>query len=877
MDHARWERIQQLFHAAADMPDADRQGYLRAECDDDAELIARVQAMLDEDAVAGSLLEREVADVAGEVLGRRDALPFTELGPYRIKKLLGEGGMGIVYLAERADLGNLTAIKVLRDAWVSPGRRERFAAEQRTLAQLSHPAIARIYDADSLPEGTPWFVMEYVEGVPITEYCRTHATSIDGRLELFRRVCEAVQHAHAQAVIHRDLKPSNILVKGDGTVKLLDFGIAKHLDDVDATIDQTRTGFRMMTPAYAAPEQIRGDRVGIRTDVYALGVILYELLAGRPPFDLSGCSPAEAVLILLNQEPERPSAAVARPGESRPKSRSGSRTVWSDLDVLCATAMHKDQARRYQTVDALIRDIDRYFAGEPLEARPDAVGYRLGKLIRRHRAGVVTAALVLAAIVGLVVFYTLRLTSARNAAVAEAARTRRIQSFTMSLFEGGDAEAGPADDLKVVQLVDHGLREARALDAEPEAQAELYATLGAIYEKLGKLDQADSLLKSALDQRRKLFGSDHPAIAESLVALGLLRSDQARLDEAERLVRDGLEMTRRTQPSGHPSVARATTALGQVLENRGDYKRAIEVLEQAVALQSGPNAPAADLSASLTELANCRFYTGDYDVSESLNRRVLEIDRRIYGDRHPHVADDLINLGAIKLNVGRYHEAEGYDRDALAILEGWYGNDHPETASAMTLLGRALVAQERYDEADGMLRNALAIQERVYGPVHPRVASALNEIAAVAMKRGKLDEAESDYLRMIDIYRRVHGDGHHLVALGMANLASVYLERNQFARAEPVLREVVARYARARPVDDLNAGIARIKLGRALIGQGRFAEGRDESLAGYELVSAKADPGVKWLRAARADLVKAYEALGEPENAGRFREKQSAP
>jgi serine/threonine-protein kinase len=680
-------------------------------------------------------------------------------------------------------------------------------------------------------------------------------------------------------VIHRDLKPSNILVKRDGTVKLLDFGIAKHLDAGDATADLTRTGFRMMTPAYASPEQIRGDRAGIRTDVYALGVILYELMAGRPPFDLSDCTPAEAFSIILNQEPERPSVVAGRLGSLGPKGRSASKTSWADLDVLCATAMHKDETRRYPTVDSLIRDVDRYFAGEPLDARPDAFGYRLGKLIRRNRTAVVTTALVLATIVALVVFYTVRLTSARNGALAESARAQRIQRFTMSLFQGSDADtdAGPAEDLKVVQIVDRGLREARALDAEPEVQAELYATLGAIYERLGKLDQADTLLQSALAQRRKLFRDDHPAIAESLVALGLLRSDQAQLDEAERLVREGLEMTRRTEPSNHAAIARATTALGQVLENRGDYEQAITVLEQAVALQSGPNASQADLSASLTELANCRFYTGDYESSETLNRRVLEIDRRIYGDRHPHVADDLINLGAIQFNVGRYPEAEAYDRQALAILKNWYGDDHPETASALTLLGRALVAQERYDEAAGMLRGALAIQERVYGPVHPRVASALNELGAVAMRQGRLDDAEATYRRMIDIYREVHGDGHHLVALGMANLASVYLERKEFARAEPVLREVVARYSRAQPVDELNAGIARIKLGRALLGQRRFAEARDESLAGYGIVSAKADPGVKWLRAARADLVKAYEALGEPEKAAPYREKQPAP
>jgi len=866
MDPARWERIQALFHDAVELPASQREAFLERAAGGDESLVADVQRLLDEDARASPLLDSDVARVAGELLGaeRSPAPAPSAVGPYRIVRVLGEGGMGVVYLAERDDLGHQVAIKVLRDAWLSPARRERFAVEQRTLAQLNHPLIARLYDADTLADGTPYFAMEYVDGEPLTDFCRRHATSIPRRLELFRAVGEAVLHAHRHAVIHRDLKPSNILVKEDGSVKLLDFGIAKHLEGVDARADRTRTGLRLMTPAYAAPEQVRGEGVGMHSDVYSLGVILYELLTGELPHDPGKEPPADIL---------RPSVEARR----RNAAPETSRASWADLDVLCLTAMHADVERRYPSVEALIRDIDHFLKHEPLEARPDTFGYRAARFVGRHRHAVAATVVAAAVLAGVVGFYTVRLAGARTVAVEEAARTQRIQRFMMHVFEGGDADAGPADDLKVVELIDRGLREARALDAEPGVQAELYATLGAIYGNLGNLDQAETLLQSALDQRRKLFADDHPAIAESLVALGLLRADQARLDEAERLVREGLEMTRRTRPSGHPEVARATSALGRVLEDRGDYEGAIELLEQAVALQSGPDAPPSDLAASLTELANSHFYAGDYDVSESLNRRVLELDRRIYGDRHPHVADDLINLGAIQFNTGRYPEAEALDREALAILQAWYGDDHPETASALTILGRALVMQERHDEADEMLRRALSIQERVHGPVHPRVASALNEIGAVAMRRGRLDESEAIYRRMIDIYRDVHGDEHPLVALGTANLASVYLERKDFARAEPLLRDVVARYTRVRSVDDLNAGIARIKLGRALLGQGRFTEARDESLAGHDIVSAKADAGVSWLRAARADLVKAYEALGEPAQAAPFREKPPAP
>jgi eukaryotic-like serine/threonine-protein kinase len=296
------------------------------------------------------------------VLGGREApAPFRQLGSYRITRVLGEGGMGVVHLAEREDLGTCVAIKVLRDAWVSPTRRARFATEQRTLGQLNHRFIARLYDAGTLDDGTPWFAMEYVEGMPLCEYCDHAGHSLQQRLLLFRDVCEAVQHAHQHLVVHRDLKPSNILVTTDGRVKLLDFGVAKHLDPLESPVDQARTILRWMTPAYAAPEQVRGEPPGVHTDVYSLGVILYELLTGRRPCDLSDRTPVEGARIVVEEEPSKPSQVAS--GE-RP-SLAG-KAAWKDLDVLCLTAMHKDVQRRYATVDALRSDVERFVGGEPL-------------------------------------------------------------------------------------------------------------------------------------------------------------------------------------------------------------------------------------------------------------------------------------------------------------------------------------------------------------------------------------------------------------------------------------------------------------------------------------------------------------------------------
>ena len=880
MDSAHWKKIQELFHAAADLPPQEQPTFLKNACGDNDALAAEVLALLTEDSQGSSLLDRDVAHIAGQVFdeSRAPSLSFKEFGPYRIKQMLGEGGMGVVYLAERTDLGAQVAIKFLRDAWLSPARRERFASEQRTLAQLNHSSIARLYDADTLDDGTPWFVMEYVEGVPLTDYCRQNHCSIERRLQLFRAVCQAVLYAHQHAVIHRDLKPSNILVKSDGSVRLLDFGIAKQIENLEAPVEQTRDGLRLMTPAYASPEQFRGERVGIRADVYSLGVILYELLAGRLPFDFSNRSAIEAETIIAGHAPEKPSSVASRAKKSQfatdARTPLPSKSAWADLDVLCLTAMHKDEARRYQSVEALIRDIDHYLKGEPLEARPDSLRYRAGKFVRRNRRSVIAAAAVATLIVGVVIFFTARLAIARNAALAEAARTQRIQQFMANLFQGGDEAAGPSDDLRVITLLDRGVQEARALDADPQVQSELYQTLGEIYQKLGKLDQADSLMRSALDERKSIFGADSREVAESLVALGLLRADQAKLDDAERLVRDGLAMSKRHLPSNHPDVVKATAALGKVLEDRGEYDQAIQVLNEAVRLQSSGAADATvtpELASSLSELANTHFYAGHYGASEALNERVLGMNRQLYGERHPLVADTLINLGAIQLDLGHYQEAEALDRQALEIDRAFYGNDHPETASAMSILGRALVHEQRYDEATDLLQQSLAIQERVYGKVHPRVATVLNDLGSAALAQGKLDDAEADFQRMADICRQVYGDKHYLVATALSNLASVDMERKQYSRAEEIYRDVVRRYTEALSPSHPNTGIARIKLGRSLLRQQRYTEAEVESRAGYEILIKQTNPTISWLQNARQDLAEEYTALGRPADTAKFK------
>lgn len=558
-----------------------------------------------------------------------DQIPFDDFEHYHLLRPIGKGGMGEVFLAEDQAGGRFVAIKFLREVRAETRLRERFAREIKYQAQLEHPCIARVYDAGLHPSGTPYFVMEYVEGKPINEYCQDGRLSLKQRLQLFRSVCEAVQYAHGRAVIHLDLKPANILIARNGTPKLLDFGIARHLETVDQPVNQTQP---LCTPAFAAPEQILRRPVGTYTDVYALGLVLYELLAGKPAYDLDGCTPGQAeAIITAAREPAKPSLAPARVDAAR--------SSWNDLNVLCLKALKKDPQGRYHLALELVQDIDHFLLLEPLNARSDTLGYRAAKFLRRNGRAVFVSAAVCLALAGLTAFYTVRLAKARDAAVLQALHTQRIQRFMISMF-GADHNAGPGDDLRVVDVLDTAVQQAGKLNQDPGMQAQLYETLGGIYQSLGKYDRAQSLLQSSLERRRFAFGPDSSDFAGSLVALSFLRIDQAQFQDAERLARRAVAIYRRRLPRDDQKLGTALAALGSALEHRGAYNEAIQALNESVRIHSLPSGDPADLSDSLVYLANTQHFLGRDAIAESLQRRVLSIERAIYGDRHPAIAED---------------------------------------------------------------------------------------------------------------------------------------------------------------------------------------------------------------------------------------------
>lgn len=813
MEPVRFAAVQALFERALDQPAAARLAFVRQACGDDTALALEVEALLRADAQP-SVVDQSTPDVAQMLLGG-DAQPspaHLALGPYRLGDKLGEGGSGVVYLAERDDIGSRVAIKILRDAWVSPARYERFVTEQRTLAKLAHPAIARIVDA-GVQDGAPWFAMELVEGLPLDEYCRRHTPGLPTCLALVSQLCRAVQYAHERLLVHRDLKPSNVLIQADGTPKLLDFGIAQQIEGLDGGAVHTGP-LRFLTPQYAAPEELRGEPAGVRADVYSLGVMLAEVVA---------------------------------PIRSRLP-----RWTQADLDVVIATATNSEVDARYATVDAMARDLDGILRSLPLAARPATIGYRTWKFAIRHRRRIAAAATVVAVLAGLTLFYTRRLAVAQQELASASARTSRLLAFVLNLFEGASGGAPPAE-LRVTSLLEQGEREARSLSADPVVQGELLATLGGIYLELGDYDRAERLVADALAARRAASGPTHPDTLATQLSLGDVRLAQARLDDALALTSEAHTLANRDLPPNHPLHAKALLTLGRVQRDRGDYAAAVGSLEAAAARYERLPDAHLDLADSLTALSDTQFYAGNLEVSERLNLRALGLLRAARGPTHPDIAHALLTNGAIHSRNGRNAEAEAVCREALTIFEQWYGADHPETASALTILAQEISGQQRDEEALPLLRRALAIQQRTLGPSHPRTAFVHNTLGVAAFKLKDWETAVRAFTAAADGYGRTQGR-HYQQGVSISNLGSVYLAHGDNRRAEPHFIEALRIQGESLPPDHREIGAVLAKLGRAQLRQRRSREAEPHLVRAIQILEKQPGPESTWLRSAREDL-----------------------
>lgn len=851
MNLPRWDRVQQAFESVVELSGVSREARMASINEDDPDLAAALAKLLEADAEP-SLLDASLTALAENAL-RHDhvgALVEGQIGPYKLLRVLGEGGMGVVYLAERLHIGGFVAIKILRDAWMSPMRRERFRMEQQTLARLNHPNIAQIYDAGDLEDGTPWFVMEYVEGTGLTAWVDAHRSPLRTVVDLIRQVTGAVAHAHRHAIVHRDLKPSNILVTEAGEVKLLDFGIVKDLSD-QGTSERTSDGLRLMTPAYAAPEQVRGGSIGLFTDIFSLGVLLYELLTEDVPH-------------VGPDKPARKPSLMARSATKRDRLHLTGEE-WSDLDVICLTALQPDPERRYASADAFLQDLDAFQHGRVISARPSNFLYITSKFIQRNRVLVAVASVALLLLVAIGIVSTVRITHARDAALEQVVRMNRLQSFTESLFDGGSPSEGPSAELSIATLLRRGEIEAEGMHDDPRLQANMFATLGGVFQRLGQLDRADVLLQRALKERLASFGRDDGQYTESLVDMGLLRRDQRRMDEAEDLIRQALALQQKAATTSS-AENHSLWALSSVLTLRGKYAESQRVLEKILAGEQRPGrAETQQFADGLAQLADVRFYLGDYSRSSELNREALAIYRRTAGDGHPVVAHVDSSLGHIAFDQGHFSDAEGEFRKSLALDERWYGPTNPAVAEDLTALARVFSATSRAEEARATLLRALAIQQRSYGHDHSSVAVILNDLGSLAYKRDQDDEAEADFREALGIWRKTYGDHHQFVGLCFANLTGVFIDRKDYTEAERMARQALATYQETLPADHVKVAIIHVKLGRILLREHKLAEAEQETRKGYLYFVSHANGEPSYLAGARKDLLEIAAAEHKPE------------
>ncbi len=796
MNKERWQQIQNVFHEAVELPQSDQVSFVKIACQGDDELLSEIMAMLEQDADGNSLLDRGLASVADGAISS-PGMPFKEFGPYRIVRLLGEGGMGMVYLAERADLASWVAIKILRDAWLSPARRERFASEQRTLAQLNHPSIGRLYDSATLEDGTPYFVMEYVDGTPLTEYCRERKCTVDERLRLFRSVCEAVQHAHSHAVIHRDLKPSNILVKSDGSVRLLDFGIAKQLESLELPVDQTMTGLRLMTPAYAAPEQIRGERVGIQTDVYSLGVILYELLTGQLPFDLSGLTPSEAANNIAEQTSiTPPSAVVMRPLSGSPSSIS--KAAWADLDVLCLTAMHADSERRYRSTEALMRDVYHYLNHEPLEARPDTIGYRVGKFVARHRSAVFAASAAFAVIVGLVAWFTVRLARERDNANRQTAIATSINQFLSDDLLGRE---NPFQSGKASETLLDAIKEAspsidRKFEYEPQVAARLHLTIAQALDNRSNFSEA----REEYEHAHRFFLQTGGELSADAIMVELQRASM----EARSFQSGGI-------PAAKAIVTEQESLLGKIKRPRADLivwlltaKGMISLVENNAKQANEFFRKASDAAATLHDfdeiakfnlrqrLAFTYIRLGDGATAERLARELVTAYSNSTGSDSPYVLRVRLNLAQAFMIEKKFKESIEEANVVYPDFLAKFGPDHQLTMQLLATRGQSEGSLGLFDDS---VRDDLAIYNisvKKQGPLAFYSIATLSDASLAQCRANHWVEGESNARKAHDDAAKAFGPQSGLAGGTALTLATCLISLGKLSEAVTYLKNIDA-------------------------------------------------------------------------------------
>ena len=801
----RWSLIDELFHGALDLSEPERSAYLRAHAGGDSTLVDEVAALLASAAQSHVLLDApRPADLPA---GMR-------LGPYALERILGSGGMATVYLARRADqqFDKRVAIKLVHQGVAAALEGGRFNVERQVLARLEHPNIARLLDAGFNEFAQPYLVMEWVDGVTLDVWLARSQPSMETRLDLWLELAGAVAYAHRNLIVHRDIKPSNVLVGSDGAAKLVDFGVAKLIDDgVDAA--QTRTSY--LTPRYASPEQLRGDPATTATDVFGLGLLLCEMLTGVHPFERAG-------------EASAPHAYRA----DRFSEPIVSSLLPADLAAIIRMSLRVEPERRYASAVEFADDVRRFRRGLPVTAQPETTGYRLRKFVGRHRSAVAAAALIVAVLTASValIIRQSRITAAeRDRANLEARKTEQVNVFLQSMLGAADP-ARDGRDVRVVDILDKaGERVGRELRGQPEIEAGIRSTLASTYQSLGVFDVAVTHARRALELRREVFGADDPSVARSLLDLG------------------------------------------DALFERGDYAGAEPVLREALALLGrlglGESVNAADGRRFLGEVLN---ETERYSEAERLHRQAIETYRRLIPTDDERVGRALNDLAVALGNQQQLSAAEPVHREALAIMRRVYGNEHLEVAQTLHNVAGVLDAQGRYDEAEPLYREALAIELKILGENHSKVVLTRTSLANLFwMKR---DYGQAEAFARAALAGGQHGlpADHPLIAYAHIVLGQTLTDAGRAAEGEPHLRSALAMRRSSLPAGHWLIANTESVLGGCLAATGKYEEAERLLLGSYAKLLADRGAENDKTRDARRRVVALYHAWKRPAQAARY-------
>ena len=800
MDREQWQSVQRIFTAAVAAESPELEELLAAECSDDAELRAEVESLLraHRRVSATTFIERPAADLA---VGDPDAVVGMSLPArvdrYRLVSTIGLGGMGDVFLAYRADdeFQKQVAVKLLRRDLGAGELVRRFRRERQILANLEHPNIARLIDGGSMDDGRPYLVMELVDGEPIDAYCGREGLSLARRLRLFRKVCGAVHFAHQNLVVHRDLKPSNILVDRDGEPKLLDFGIAKLIGEGPGLADGTLPGGAGMTPDYASPEQVRGAEISTASDVYSLGVVLYELLTGLRPYELGPVSAEERIRRVSKETVSRPSTRLERAVAERKEApqaelRTRVRQLRGDLDNIVLKAMAKEPERRYPSADELGRDLQRHLLGFPVSARADTWLYRTGRFVRRHRIAVAAAAASLAGLIAL----TVGLAWQRVETLRERDRAAEVSQSFIDLFRHADPTRTRGESITAREMLDRGRERIARLGSRPRLQADLYQTMAEAYDSLGLHDPAVELARAALATRERVFGAVHGEVASVLQLLGTLEGERANLEEGESLLRRAAAMRRELHGGAHPDTAMADLALATLLHRSARQEEARALYASSIAALRGTERRR-DLAKALTALATIERDFGEY---EGANRHQNEAISLLRAEAPDGLDADLgwalINAGNLARHQGNWELANGHLTEAHGLFERLFAGPHPRRATVANHLGLLVQEMGKLKEAEVWFRESLEMRRTVFGDEHTAVAQARNNLARVLRRAEKLDEAEALFEEALAVYRDLLPAEHRDLAPVLGNLGELHLRRGESERAQAYFEEALAIY-----------------------------------------------------------------------------------